>query len=118
MDMLLLKVIQLQGMFILLTSSGGRGINRVDVSHDGGKTWTDAELLLPPQPRGRHWAWTLWEAKIPVSGEKELDLVCKAVDSAYNTQPDNFEGIYNARGVLVSAWQRLKAKVDYPKNSR
>lgn len=30
-------------------SGGGRGIQRVDVSLDGGKTWTVAQLTPPPQ---------------------------------------------------------------------
>ena len=88
---------------------GGRGINRVDVSADGGKTWVDASLSKPPQPRGRNWAWTQWQVQFKRADE--LNLVCKAVDSSYNTQPDGFDGVYNARGVLVSAWQKLKVKV-------
>ena len=92
---------------------GGRGINRVDVSIDGGKNWVDATLSQPSQPRGRTWAWTQWKVSLPANRANELDLVCKAVDTAYNSQPDDFNGIYNARGVLVSAWQRLKAKVKY-----
>lgn len=92
--------------------SGGRDINRVDVSADGGKTWLDANLETPKQPRGRSWAWTKWSAKFPVKSETELELVCKAVDSSYNAQPDDFKGIYNARGVLVNAWQRVTVKVD------
>ncbi|KAJ3305639.1 hypothetical protein HDV03_001284 [Kappamyces sp. JEL0829] len=84
-------------------AGGGRGINRVDVSSDGGKTWKDAELVLPPQPRGRNWAWTHWQVKFPVSeGQSEMKLVCKAVDSAYNTQPDDFKGIYNAQPLQLA----------------
>jgi sulfite oxidase len=94
-------------------AGGGRGINRVDVSINGGKTWVDAKIKRPEQPRGRNWAWSKWEAQVPLdSGLKDLHLVCKAVDSSYNTQPDSFDGIYNARGVLVSAWQRIKASLD------
>ena len=101
-------------VFNLILDSGGRGINRVDVSSDGGKTWNDAIISSPFQPRGRVWAWTKFSAKLPAAGAKEVDLVCKAVDSSYNTQPDNFEGVYNARGVLVTAWQKLKVKVIHP----
>ena len=96
-------------------SGGGRGINRVDVSADGGKTWVDAELQPPDQPYGRHWAWTQWHAKVPVKSiptttteATPIELVCKAVDSSYNAQPEGFAGIYNVRGVLVDAWHRIK----------
>ncbi|KAJ3412338.1 hypothetical protein HDV05_000935 [Chytridiales sp. JEL 0842] len=98
-------------------SGGGRGIVRVDVSADGGKTWIDAQRLQRAnQPRGREWAWTRWEAQVPLSkaedGEGgEVEIVCKAVDTSYNEQPERFESTYNVRGVLVSAWHRVKAKV-------
>jgi sulfite oxidase len=101
-------------------SGGGRGIVRVDVSADGGKTWHDAQVLQKAnQPRGREWAWTRWEAEVPVDGfqkgnkaqdVKEVELVCKAVDTSYNEQPEKFESVYNVRGVLVSAWHRVKVK--------
>lgn len=93
-------------------AGGGRGINRVDVSVDGGRNWTDATLSRPQQARDRHWAWTQWEAKCAVGDSPELELVCKAVDTSYNPQPDGFEGIYNARGVLVNAWQHIKVTVE------
>eukprot|EP00842_Homolaphlyctis_polyrhiza_P002854 jgi/Hompol1/356/HPOL_003107-RA len=108
-------------------SGGGRGINRVDVSIDGGKSWIDAELVQTPnQPYGRQWAWTHWEARIPASQlataaknspTGEIKLVCKAVDSSYNSQPETFDGIYNVRGVLVGAWQRIPAKVQLDPSS-
>ncbi|KAI8836105.1 Oxidoreductase, molybdopterin-binding domain-containing protein [Chytridium lagenaria] len=83
-------------------SGGGRGIVRVDVSADGGKTWHDATVLKKPgQPRGREWAWTRWEAS---------EIVCKAVDTSYNEQPERMESVYNVRGVLVSAWHRVKVE--------
>ena len=88
-------------------SGGGRSINRVDVSADGGKTWNDATLQKScDQPCNRSWSWTLWEAKIEKPAG-QVELVCKAVDSSYNVQPDSFQGIWNARGVLVNAWQRI-----------
>lgn len=48
-------------------AGGGRAIIRVDVSADGGKTWTPARLL--PVPEGleqgyrRNWAWRHWQAR-------------------------------------------------------
>ncbi len=43
-------------------SGGGREVVRVDVSSDGGHTWTTAELSnTKDQPLGRAWAWKLWE---------------------------------------------------------
>jgi sulfite oxidase len=92
-------------------AGGGRAINRVDVSSDGGLSWTEATLYPPLQKRGRTWAWTQWEAKFPTKEGTQIELVCKAVDESYNTQPEGFEGVYNVRGVLVSAWQRIKMNI-------
>ncbi|KAL6464779.1 hypothetical protein MHYP_G00270960 [Metynnis hypsauchen] len=102
-------------------SGGGREVVRVDVSVDGGKTWHVAELQnsekgqkpeLSPPP-GQAWAWKLWEITIPLpEGAQELELVCKAVDSSYNLQPDTVLPIWNLRGVLNNAWHRVKVKVN------
>lgn len=91
-------------------SGGGRGIIRVDVSADGGKTWHVAELQPNGQTPYRTWAWTLWEASVPLpEGHVGLvELICKAVDVSYNVQPDGVEGVWNLRGVLNNAWHRVK----------
>lgn len=100
-------------------SGGGRSIIRVDVSMDGGRTWSEAELT-PSDRRSlyKSWDWTLWQIKLPVShvmkqNEKKakMELVCKAVDSSYSTQPESFEGIWNFRGVLSNAWSRVNVTI-------
>ncbi|PNW83825.1 hypothetical protein CHLRE_04g217929v5 [Chlamydomonas reinhardtii] len=97
-------------------SGGGRGIVRVDVSSDGGKTWSAARLLPPPPgapAQGSYtgaWAWTLWEATLPLpaaGSDSSVTLVVKAVDSSYNNQPDSVAGIWNLRGVVNNAWHRV-----------
>ncbi|XP_052425254.1 sulfite oxidase, mitochondrial isoform X2 [Carassius gibelio] len=101
-------------------SGGGREVVRVDVSVDGGKTWHVAKLRTsdqgehpaPPPPPGRAWAWKLWEIDVPIPHRaQELEIVCKAVDSGYNMQPDTVAPIWNLRGVLSNAWHRVKVKV-------
>lgn len=94
-------------------SGGGRGILRVDVSADGGNTWHEATLRQPPQPLSRAWAWTLWEAEVPVPAEagEHVQLMCKAVDASYNVQPDTVAPIWNLRGVLSNAWHRVTVRV-------
>lgn len=93
-------------------SGGGRGIVRVDVSVDGGKTWQIARLRQDEeQEYNRQWAWTLWtmEAEVPptVDQKCELSIWVKATDSSYNTQPEEFAPIWNLRGVLSNAWHRI-----------
>ena len=91
-------------------SGGGREIVRVDVSPDGGKSWLEAELKEGTgQRRGRAWAWTTWEATVPVASAESdsLKLCCKAVDNSYNVQPDTTAPIWNLRGCLSNAWHRV-----------
>ncbi|KAH3825782.1 sulfite oxidase-like [Dreissena polymorpha] len=98
-------------------SGGGRGIFRVDVSADGGKTWRTADLLEKPeslkQTDYRAWAWVFWEATIPLpeNHDGKVELVCKASDSQYNVQPDSVEGVWNLRGCLNNAWHRVHVNV-------
>ena len=48
-------------------AGGGRGIVRVEVSADGGASWCVARLTEgSAQPPSRAWAWTFWEADVPV----------------------------------------------------
>uniref|UniRef100_UPI00358E776E sulfite oxidase, mitochondrial n=1 Tax=Myxine glutinosa TaxID=7769 RepID=UPI00358E776E len=110
-------------------SGGGREVVRVDVSLDGGCTWNVAQLEPPyvseddrngqgqQTEDGRAWAWKLWtlQAPLPVEGGK-LDIVCKAIDSSYNVQPDSFEPIWNLRGVLANAWHHVHVTVLPPES--
>lgn len=67
-------------------SGGGRGIERVDVSIDGGKTWFEANRY---QKNGvpyvsdddiscDKWGWVLFEAVVSLQSEN-ADIVVKAV---------------------------------------
>jgi sulfite oxidase len=48
-------------------SGGGRGIIRVDVSIDGGKSWNTATLTEgSDQPIDKAWAWTFWEIDVDI----------------------------------------------------
>ena len=98
-------------------SGGGRGIIRVEVSADGGKTWHEAELQTAKQKYNRQWAWTLWEAtvKLPENVIKSggtTKLVCKAIDSSHNQQPESAESIWNLRGLIHNAWHKVEVEVD------
>jgi len=91
------------------------GIVRVDVSIDGGKTWTDATLTEgSEQPKDRAWAWTFWECDIEIPKDASTDtisIISKATDVSYNVQPDTVEGIWNLRGINNNAWHRVPLKV-------
>lgn len=94
-------------------SGGGRGIERVDVSADGGKTWVEAHryqkdnvAYVSDGPQSDKWAWVLFEATLDVPANPEI--VVKAVDSAANVQPEKVEDIWNLRGILNTSWHRIK----------
>eukprot|EP00667_Euglena_gracilis_P007447 EG_transcript_7523 len=96
-------------------SGGGRDIARVEVSTDGGNTWQLATMLpresAPPPPHSfwrREWSWVLWSAKVAVPRDRaEVDLCCRAVDVAYNTQPESPAAIWNMRGLLTNSWHHV-----------
>lgn len=90
-------------------SGGGRGIVRVDVSSDGGKTWHVADMEQDSkQTVDKMWAWTVWTATVPLSTtDSNVEIVCKAIDRAYNNQPENVEGVWNLRGCLNNSWHRI-----------
>jgi len=96
-------------------SGNGAGIIRVDVSVDGGKTWKHADLRRPNQPRYREYAWTQWSIDYPLEGdESELNIVCKAVDTSHNVQPESIDGIFNLRGYCGNSWHSIKVKCTDP----
>lgn len=107
------RVVQLEGYAY---SGGGREIQRVDISLDGGTTWDQARLLNDAhEERGsRAWCWKRWryegvlpEVKDDANGEAKTTFVVKATDDAYNTQPETHKSIYNLRGNLATAWHRV-----------
>nr|CAD2177980.1 unnamed protein product [Meloidogyne enterolobii] len=97
-------------------SGGGRGIIRVEVSADGGENWKCAELEQAKGQDSEHmWAWTLWrlEIEIPEKAKENghFELICKATDRGYNTQPEDACGIWNVRGLLHNAWHRVDVTI-------
>ncbi|KAI8623193.1 Oxidoreductase, molybdopterin-binding domain-containing protein [Xylariaceae sp. FL1651] len=107
------RVVQVEGYAY---SGGGREIQRVDISLDGGTTWDQARLLddRKQEQGSRNWCWKRWkyegvlpEVKDDANGEAKTTFVVKATDDAYNTQPETHKSIYNLRGNLATAWHRV-----------
>lgn len=93
-------------------SGGGARIIRVDVTPDQGKSWITADLEQLTDGEnvsaGRHYAWTLWTARIPIEkDQKYVEVWSKAVDSNYNCQPETFKNTWNLRGVVANAYSRV-----------
>ena len=83
-----------------------RGISRVDVSGDGGRSWRQARL----EAQQSIWSWVLWEADLDLEpGEHEL--VVRAWDTAGQTQPATTDDIWNVKGYLNSSWHTVPVAV-------
>ncbi|KAK4597647.1 hypothetical protein RGQ29_015252 [Quercus rubra] len=102
-------------------SGGGRGIERVDVSFDGGKTWVEASRYqktgipyVADDKSSDKWAWVLFKAEAEIS--ENTETVAKAVDIAANVQPENVEYIWNLRGILNTSWHRIHIHTEHPDN--
>ncbi|XP_020112738.1 sulfite oxidase-like [Ananas comosus] len=96
-------------------SGGGRGIERVDISVDGGKTWVEAQryqktnvLYASDDMNSDKWAWVLFEAVVDIP--EDAEIIAKAVDSAANVQPQNVDEVWNLRGILNTSWHRVQVR--------
>jgi sulfite oxidase len=93
---------------------GGRNVIRVDVTGDNGATWSSATLKEGSKQRFRHaWAWVFWECDVPavVSEDGSVHVASKAVDIAFNVQPESNIHMWNVRGLGNNSWYRAHAKV-------
>jgi len=85
-----------------------RAIARVDVSINGGRSWSQAELEHDAQAP---WSWTFWSAALDLpKGDHELTV--RAWDSAGQTQPAQPDDTWNFKGYLSAAWHRVHVSAD------
>lgn len=96
-------------------SGGGRGIERVDISVDGGKSWMEADRYqkssvpyVSNDLSSDKWAWVLFKAIVDVP--ENVEIIAKAVDTAANVQPENVDAIWNLRGILNTSWHRVHVR--------
>lgn len=95
-------------------AGSGRNIVRVDITGDGGKSWATADIVKGgDQKFGRAWAWVFWECEVPAVVDKDgnVSLASKAVDMAFNSQPENAAHGWNVRGLGNNSWYRVKSKL-------
>jgi sulfite oxidase len=79
-------------------------IDRVEVSADGGLTWSRAKLLDAARP----FSWVRWSISLNLNtGERQLAV--RATDSHGNTMPERFA--WNFKGYLYNAWHRIAVQV-------
>ncbi|KAI0477144.1 sulfite oxidase [Xylariaceae sp. FL0804] len=87
-------------------SGGGRWPERVEVSADGGFSWT----AVPPGNLSakRRWAWRVWHATVPCEVEGWLELVVRCWDNSLNTQPTSVRDAWNWGLHVTSSAHRVK----------
>jgi sulfite oxidase len=77
---------------------------RFDVSKDGGRKWSQAEL---EHDADAPWSWTLWRATLDLP-EGRHELVVRPWDFAGQTQPALPDHTWNFKGYLSAAWHRVQ----------
>ena len=85
--------------------SGLGAIERVEVSADGGETWSDAQL----GPQASRWSWRAWEWDWEAVSPGVYELCCRATDDAGNVQP--LEAPWNLGGYANNEVQRVPVTV-------
>jgi DMSO/TMAO reductase YedYZ molybdopterin-dependent catalytic subunit len=85
--------------------SGFGPVERVEVSTDGGASWSDARLGRQPST----WVWRPWEWDWEPRGPDRYELCCRATDSAGNVQP--LTAPWNLGGYANNEVQRVSAVV-------
>jgi sulfite oxidase len=81
----------------------GRSIARVDVSLDGGQTWTQADVDDPPS----RWAWQLWHTKLDLP-PGSAEITARAWDDTGATQPEFPASLWNPGGYDNRSWPRIR----------
>ncbi|MEV0947599.1 sulfite oxidase [Rhodococcus sp. NPDC049939] len=84
----------------------GRGIARVDVSIDGGHTWTQAELDAEQSP----WLWRRWSLVIDAK-PGSLTITARAWDTTGAMQPESAAQLWNPHGYVNNSWPSAKVVV-------
>jgi sulfite oxidase len=90
----------LQGYAI---SGGGKEIERVELSADGGRNWTPARITEYRKP----WGWCFWDARLNI-GPGSHEVSVRAWDSAGETQPKEAADVWNFKGYMNSSWHRIQ----------
>ena len=83
-----------------------RGVARVEVSSDGGRTWVDAELDEPLSP----WSWRLWSATLDLPAG-DVAVTVRAWDTTGATQPASPAQVWNPKGYVNNSCAQVRLNV-------
>lgn len=79
-------------------------VERVELSTNGGRSWTRATLNGAARP----YSWQLWNAELELPPGKH-ELVVRATDSRGQGMPER--GDWNLKGYLYNGWHRVPIEV-------
>ncbi|MCS0636885.1 sulfite oxidase [Streptomyces sp. LP05-1] len=83
----------------------GRTVARVEVSADGGESWTRAET----DPAASPWAWQHWRTTVELP-PGETELIARAYDSAGAAMPESPAAVWNPKGYANNSWSRVRVR--------
>jgi sulfite oxidase len=83
-----------------------RTVARVDVSLDGGQTWSQASVDDPSSP----WTWQHWETTLDLPAGP-AEITARAWDDTATTQPESPASMWNPAGYNNTAWPRIRVDV-------
>lgn len=86
-------------------AGGDRTVVRVDVSSDGGASWTQAEL----GDQAGTWSWRHWWTTVDV-GPGDQRILARAWDSSAALQPADPASLWNPKGYANNSWARLRLR--------
>jgi DMSO/TMAO reductase YedYZ molybdopterin-dependent catalytic subunit len=81
--------------------AGPSGVTRLELSADGGQTWSEAQL----QGSANGYAWRPWRAEVDVRPSQRIDLRARASDGNGDTQPE--KATPNAGGYANNSIHRV-----------
>jgi DMSO/TMAO reductase YedYZ molybdopterin-dependent catalytic subunit len=85
--------------------SGAPDVAKVEVTDDGGATWSPATLGKDHDPH----AWRLWSFAYTPKNSGRVTLHARATDSRGSVQPKN--AVWNQSGYLYNAWPSADVEV-------
>ena len=79
-----------------------RGVTRVDVSLDDGRTWVQADL----DDRADTWTWRLWHCRLDLPAGR-VRITVRAWDTTAATQPESPAHVWNPKGYVNNSWGQV-----------
>ncbi|MBS0205441.1 MAG: molybdopterin-dependent oxidoreductase [Planctomycetes bacterium] len=89
--------------FALTNGTTGRSVQQIEVSADGGQTWSAAKVTSPL----RDYCWVLWSADVALT-DKSDSLIVRATDTSGEVQPQICP--WNYKGYQFNGWHKVGLK--------